>query len=78
MIVGADNFPLLAVPFFLLAGELMNAGGLSKRIVAFALAWWATSRAGSAMSTIVAALILAAISGLPQPIPRRSRRSSSR
>ncbi|MDP4732660.1 MAG: TRAP transporter large permease subunit, partial [Limnohabitans sp.] len=30
---GADNFPLLAVPFFLLAGEFMNAGGLSRRIV---------------------------------------------
>ena len=35
---GADNFVLLAIPFFLLAGELMNAGGLSKRIVNFALA----------------------------------------
>ena len=29
---GADNFPLLAVPFFMLAGEFMNAGGLSRRI----------------------------------------------
>ena len=38
MIIGADNFQLLAVPFFLLAGELMNVGGLSKRIVTFALA----------------------------------------
>ena len=37
MIIGADNFQLLAVPFFLLAGELMNKGGLSKRIVQFAL-----------------------------------------
>lgn len=34
---GADSFVLLAIPFFLLAGELMNAGGLSKRIVNFAL-----------------------------------------
>ena len=30
---GADNYPLLAVPFFLLAGEIMNEGGLSRRIV---------------------------------------------
>src|SRR3978361_2325615 len=35
---GADNYPLLAVPFFLLAGEIMNEGGLSKRIVEFAMA----------------------------------------
>ena len=38
LIGGADSFPLLAVPFFMLAGEIMNAGGLSRRIVALALA----------------------------------------
>jgi TRAP-type mannitol/chloroaromatic compound transport system permease large subunit len=38
VIGGADSVPLLAVPFFMLAGEIMNAGGLSKRIVDFALA----------------------------------------
>jgi hypothetical protein len=38
VIGGADNYPLLAVPFFLLAGEIMNVGGLSKRIVEFAMA----------------------------------------
>src|SRR6185369_14427610 len=37
IINGADSFPLLAVPFFMLAGELMNTGGLSKRIVNLAL-----------------------------------------
>jgi TRAP-type transport system large permease protein len=37
IINGADSFPLLAVPFFMLAGELMNAGGLAKRIVNVAL-----------------------------------------
>jgi TRAP-type mannitol/chloroaromatic compound transport system permease large subunit len=36
VINGADSFPLLAVPFFMLAGEIMNAGGLSRRIVNFA------------------------------------------
>ena len=38
MVTGANTFTLLAIPFFLLAGELMNAGGLSKRIVDFAVA----------------------------------------
>ena len=38
LIEGANSFPLLAVPFFMLAGEIMNAGGLSQRIVNLALA----------------------------------------
>ena len=42
VINGADSFPLLAVPFFMLAGEIMNTGGLSKRIVDVAWHWWAT------------------------------------
>ena len=37
IINGADSFPLMAVPFFMLAGEIMNVGGLSKRIVNLAL-----------------------------------------
>ena len=40
---GADNFPLLAVPFFLLAGEFMNAGGLSRRHPAGRRPYLATS-----------------------------------
>ena len=43
---GADNFPLLAVPFFMLAGEIMNAGGLSRRIVNLAMAWVGHVRGG--------------------------------
>jgi TRAP-type mannitol/chloroaromatic compound transport system permease large subunit len=50
LINGADSFPLMAVPFFMLAGEIMNTGGLSKRIVDVALAQSATSRAASATS----------------------------
>ena len=38
LIEGSNSFPLLAVPFFMLAGEIMNAGGLSRRIVNFAMA----------------------------------------
>jgi tripartite ATP-independent transporter DctM subunit len=63
MIIGADNFQLLAVPFFLLAGELMNVGGLSKRIVNFALACLGHFHGGLGYVAIVAALILAALSG---------------
>jgi tripartite ATP-independent transporter DctM subunit len=63
MIIGADNFQLLAVPFFLLAGELMNVGGSSKRIVNFALSCLGHIHGGLGYVAIVAALILAALSG---------------
>src|SRR6187402_3622297 len=60
---GADNYPLLAVPFFLLAGEIMNEGGLSKRIVGFAMALVGHVRGGLGYVTIVAACLLSALSG---------------
>jgi tripartite ATP-independent transporter DctM subunit len=60
---GADNFPLLAVPFFLLAGEFMTAGGLSRRIVNLALAWVGHFRGGLGYVAVVAAIIMASISG---------------
>ncbi|VWX62073.1 transporter [Burkholderiales bacterium 8X] len=60
---GADNFPLLAVPFFLLAGEFMTAGGLSRRIVNLAMAWVGHFRGGMGYVAVVAAIILASISG---------------
>jgi tripartite ATP-independent transporter DctM subunit len=60
---GADSFPLLAIPFFMLAGELMNAGGISKRIVAFALAWVGHIRGGLGLVAIFASVLMAAISG---------------
>lgn len=63
MLSGADSFTLLAVPFFLLAGELMNAGGISRRIVNAALAWIGHFRGGLGYAGIVAAVILAALSG---------------
>lgn len=63
LIMGADSFQLLAIPFFLTAGELMNAGGLSKRIVAFALAWVGHLRGGLGYVAIIAAVILASLSG---------------
>jgi tripartite ATP-independent transporter DctM subunit len=63
VIHGADSYPLLAVPFFLLAGEVMNAGGLSRRIIALALAMCGHVRGGLGYVTIMAALMLAALSG---------------
>jgi tripartite ATP-independent transporter DctM subunit len=63
VINGADSFALMAVPFFMLAGEIMNAGGLSRRIVAVALAAVGHVRGGLGYVTVVAACVLAALSG---------------
>lgn len=60
---GANSFPLLAVPFFMLAGEVMNTGGLSRRIVDFAMALIGHVRGGLGYVTIVAACLLSALSG---------------
>lgn len=63
LIGGADSFPLMAVPFFMLAGELMNAGGLSKRIIGFAMALVGHVRGGLGYVAVVAAIVMASISG---------------
>ncbi len=63
VINGADSFPLLAVPFFMLAGEIMNVGGLSRRIVKLALALVGHMPGGLGYVTIMAAVLLAAVSG---------------
>ncbi len=63
MIAGADTFTLLAIPFFVLAGELMNSGGLSKRIIEFAIACVGHIRGGLGIVAIMAAVIMASISG---------------
>ncbi|SCZ06508.1 TRAP transporter large permease [Microvirga guangxiensis] len=60
---GADSFPLMAVPFFMLAGELMNAGGLSRRIVNLALAAVGHIKGGLGYVGVLAACILASLSG---------------
>jgi TRAP-type mannitol/chloroaromatic compound transport system permease large subunit len=56
LVAGVDSFPLLAVPFFILAGELMNAGGISRRIITMAQAWVGHIRGGLGFVTIGAAL----------------------
>ena len=63
MLDGADSFILLAIPFFMLAGELMNAGGLSRRIVNFALALIGHRHGGLGYVAIIAAVIMASLSG---------------
>ena len=63
VIGGADSFPLLAVPFFMLAGEIMNVGGLSRRIVDFALALVGHIKGGLGYVTILAGCLLSALSG---------------
>ncbi|WP_288254937.1 TRAP transporter large permease subunit [uncultured Hydrogenophaga sp.] len=63
VIEGANSFPLLAVPFFMLAGEIMNAGGLSRRIVNFAMTLVGHVRGGLGYVGIMAAVLMAALSG---------------
>ncbi|PWL16524.1 L-dehydroascorbate transporter large permease subunit [Falsochrobactrum shanghaiense] len=63
MIAGVDSFTLLAIPFFILAGELMNSGGLSKRIIDFAIACVGHIRGGLGIVAILAAIIMASVSG---------------
>lgn len=60
---GADSFALLAVPFFVLAGEFMNAGGLSRRIINLAMAWVGHWRGGLGYVAVMAAIIMASLSG---------------
>ena len=63
LIEGSNSFPLLAVPFFMLAGEIMNVGGLSKRIVNLALTLVGHVRGGLGYVVILAAVMMAALSG---------------
>ncbi|WP_326535548.1 TRAP transporter large permease [Pseudorhodoferax sp.] len=63
LIGGADSFPLLAVPFFMLAGEVMNVGGLSRRIVNLALALVGHVKGGLGYVAIMAGCLLSALSG---------------
>lgn len=63
LVIGANSFSLLAIPFFLLAGELMNAGGMSKRIIGFAMAFVGHLRGGLGVVAIFAAIVLASLSG---------------
>ncbi|RFB12645.1 L-dehydroascorbate transporter large permease subunit [Bacillus sp. HNG] len=63
LINGANNFSLMAIPFFVLAGELMNAGGISKRIVEFAMSLVGHIRGGLGYVAIIASILFAGLSG---------------
>lgn len=63
IINGADSFPLMAVPFFMLAGEIMNKGGLARRIVDIAFAVVGHVRGGLGYVAILASCALASLSG---------------
>ncbi|MEH2532774.1 tripartite ATP-independent transporter DctM subunit [Bradyrhizobium sp. AZCC 1588] len=63
IINGADSFPLMAVPFFMLAGEVMNRGGLARRIVNVALALVGHVKGGLGYVAILASCVLASLSG---------------
>lgn len=63
LVGGADNYTLMAVPFFMLAGELMNMGGLSRRIIHVAVAMLGHRRGGLGYVAVIASVIMASISG---------------
>jgi len=60
---GIDSFPLLAVPFFILAGELMNSGGITERIVRLSQSLVGHVRGGLAQVNILSSMLFAGISG---------------
>ncbi|MAX33052.1 MAG: C4-dicarboxylate ABC transporter permease [Halomonadaceae bacterium] len=63
MFVGIDNFPLMAIPFFILAGNLMAAGGISRRLVDLAKAMVGGVQGGLAMTCVLTCMMFAAVSG---------------
>ncbi|MFT4566324.1 MAG: tripartite ATP-independent transporter DctM subunit [Saprospiraceae bacterium] len=63
MATGLDSFSLLAIPFFILAGQIMNRGGIARRLVAFARTLVGSLPGGLAHVNIIAAMMFGAISG---------------
>lgn len=63
LVRGFDSFSLLAIPFFILAGEIMNAGGLSKRIVGFARSFMGHIRGSLGYAAILSSMVFAGVSG---------------
>jgi tripartite ATP-independent transporter DctM subunit len=60
---GIDSFPLMAIPFFLLAGEIMNTGGIAQRIIMVAKAMCGHVRGGLGYVTVVASMLISGVSG---------------
>jgi tripartite ATP-independent transporter DctM subunit len=64
MVDGASNYILTAIPFFILAGEIMHHGGISRRLVAFAQLVVGRARGGLGYATIIASMLFAGLSGV--------------
>ena len=60
---GMDSFPLMAIPFFMLAGELMNKGGITMRLVEFSQAFMGHFRGGLAHVNVLSSMLFAGLSG---------------
>ncbi len=63
MFTALDSWPIMAIPLFMLAGELMSRGGMSRRIVDFAAACFGFVRGSLAMVTVMASMVFAGVSG---------------
>ncbi|MDD4844338.1 MAG: TRAP transporter large permease [Anaerotignum sp.] len=63
MVTGADSFPIMAIPFFVFAGELMGGGGISQRLLNVANVFFGRVKGGLAIVTVVVCMFFAAISG---------------
>lgn len=63
LVTGADSFPIMAIPFFVFAGELMGGGGISRRLLNVANVYFGRVQGGLAIVTVVVCMFFAAISG---------------
>lgn len=63
LVTGVDSFPIMAIPFFVFAGELMGGGGISRRLLNVANVYFGRIRGGLAIVTVVVCMFFAAISG---------------
>lgn len=63
LVTGVDSFPIMAIPFFVFAGELMGGGGISRRLLSVANVYFGRIRGGLAIVTVVVCMFFAAISG---------------
>lgn len=62
-LIGADSYSLLAIPFFILAGNLMNVGGITERIIAFANACVGRFTGGLGLTTVMSCMVFSGVSG---------------
>ena len=63
LVTASDSFPLMAIPLFILAGELMGSGGVSKRLLNVCNAFFGRITGGLAICTVVVCMFFAAVSG---------------